>query len=415
MTKTKPETEPRIETPYTNADDAPWRARLASAVLGPPARHGGLCLYPLLGDEGGAAPYLLLDAALAAGTLTIEEADGGGTVPALVLTNTGDARVLLLDGEELVGAKQNRIVNTSVLVGAHSRLSLPVTCVEAGRWRQESERFSSGRSHYNARGRQKKVAEVSASLARSGRAEADQSRVWSDIGGKLARLSVASETSALHDVARSYGTDLAGYAEALATPRPRQVGAAFALGRELVGVDLFDRADTLATVLPKLVASYALKRPGGGHPGCAAAARRRRRVAPGPRVRRPDPARRGRPGRGRPPVRPAPVGGRAGVRGHLPAPVRLRRQRPRRAGRPRAPVPPGPTLAAAGVGPPWQGDSAKGLGPPAGPDAARRKKSASPLGCRFIRIALQFSGREYSMTRSGVSVKCPIPVPFAPN
>jgi hypothetical protein len=256
--ETEPETEPRIETPYTNADDAPWRARLASAVLGPPARHGGLCLYPLLGDEGGAAPYLLLDAALAAGTLTIEEADGGGTVPALVLTNTGDARVLLLDGEELVGAKQNRIVNTSVLVGAHSRLSLPVTCVEAGRWRQESERFSSGRSHYNARGRQKKVAEVSASLARSGRAEADQSRVWSDIGGKLARLSVASETSALHDVARSYGTDLAGYAEALATPRPRQVGAAFALGRELVGVDLFDRADTLATVLPKLVASYAL-------------------------------------------------------------------------------------------------------------------------------------------------------------
>lgn len=237
---------------------APWQAGLARVALGKPARFGGLCLYPLLGDDLRSTPYLLLDAALDAGVLTIEEKGAGGTVPELILTNRGRDRVLLLDGEELVGAKQNRIINTSVLVEAGSTLSLPVTCVEAGRWHSQSAQFASGGSHYNARGRQKKVAEVSASLEQSGRASADQSRVWSDIGHKLERMAVPSETNALHAVTERFGADLRDYQAALAAPSAHQVGAAFALGRDLVGLDLFDSAATLSALLPKLVASYSL-------------------------------------------------------------------------------------------------------------------------------------------------------------
>ncbi len=237
---------------------APWQARLAGLTLGTPRRHGSLTAYPLLGDTQGTNTYCLLEEALRAGTLTVEETEMGGTVPALRLTNTGPDRVLLLDGEELVGAKQNRIVNTSVLVDARTTLSLPVTCVEAGRWRQDTARFEAGGSHYNARGRQKKVAEVSASLARSGRADADQNRVWSDIEGKLSRMAVAAPTNALHDVTRTYAGDLEAYQNALGTPEPGQVGVLFALGRDLVGLDCFDQSKTLAALLPKLVASYAL-------------------------------------------------------------------------------------------------------------------------------------------------------------
>ena len=237
---------------------APWQARLDRLTLADPVRFGGLCLYPLIGDDLGRAPYVLLDDALAAGLLTIEEKGAGGSVPELALTNAGRDRVLLLDGEELVGAKQNRIVNTTVLVEAQTTLTLPVTCVEAGRWRQESQRFASAGTHYNARGRQKKVAEVSASLQSSGRASADQGRVWEDVGAKLARMAVPSDSGALHAVSEHYGTSLDDFQRHLATPLAGQVGAAFALGRDLVGVDLFDRPGTLAALLPKLVASYAL-------------------------------------------------------------------------------------------------------------------------------------------------------------
>ncbi len=241
---------------------APWQARLAGLTVGTPRRHGSLCVYPLLGDTQigtqGANAYCLLEEALLAGTLTVEETELGGTVPILRLTNTGAERVLLLDGEELVGAKQNRIVNTTVLVDAHTTLSLPVTCLEAGRWRQDTARFASNGSHYNARGRQKKVAEVSEALARSGRADADQNRVWSDIDDKLSRMAVPAPTNALHEVTRTYAGDLQAYQNALAAPMPGQVGALFALGRDLIGLDCFDQSRMLAALLPKLVASYAL-------------------------------------------------------------------------------------------------------------------------------------------------------------
>ncbi len=245
-------------TEETEQDAAPWQARLGNLEIGKPKKHGGLCVYPLLGADLGRTAYTLLEEALAAGTVTIKEESIGGSVPTLTLTNTGGECVFLLDGEELLGAKQNRIVNTSVLAGPHCTLALPVTCVEAGRWRQDTAQFSSGGSHYNARGRQRKVAEVSASLARSGRPLSDQSRVWSDISGKLARLAVPSPTAALHDITERYGADLGAYADALSEAVPGQIGAVFALGREIVGADVFDRPRTLAGLLPKLAASYAL-------------------------------------------------------------------------------------------------------------------------------------------------------------
>lgn len=245
------------QTGHTSAN-APWQMRLDRLALGKPSRCGGLCLYPLLGEDQGELPYLLLDAALASGALTITEHGTSGAVPELAVTNTSPDRVLILDGEELIGAKQNRIVNTSVLVDAHTTLLLPVSCVEAGRWKEQSAQFSSGAGHYNARGRQKKVAEVSEALLLLGRPSASQSRIWSDIHGKLDRLAVSSPTAALTDLSTAYETDLERYQDALAAPLPHQVGAAFALGGSLVGLDLFDQARTLSALLPKLVASYAL-------------------------------------------------------------------------------------------------------------------------------------------------------------
>ena len=62
-------------------------------------------------------------------------------MPELMVENKGDMRVLFIEGEELVGAKQNRILNTSILVPAKSKTKIPVSCVERGRWRYHSPMF----------------------------------------------------------------------------------------------------------------------------------------------------------------------------------------------------------------------------------------------------------------------------------
>ena len=42
-----------------------------------------------------------------------------------------------------MGAKQNRVINVTVLVAAGVKFVLPVSCVEAGRWRYQSRHFES--------------------------------------------------------------------------------------------------------------------------------------------------------------------------------------------------------------------------------------------------------------------------------
>ena len=113
--------------------------------VGEPIRHEALAVFPLFSPPEGDVEYLLSDEAIAAGSVTVEEVSEGGSVPNLLVTNHGDSRVLFLEGEELRGAKQNRVLNTSVLVAAHSKTTIPVSCVEQGRWRYRSRQFVVGR------------------------------------------------------------------------------------------------------------------------------------------------------------------------------------------------------------------------------------------------------------------------------
>jgi hypothetical protein len=115
---------------------------LASLEISEPVSHGLLHIFPLLGDARAEQDLSLLEDALQAGTLHIEELHEGGSVPELRVVNEGIFPVLILEGDELLGAKQNRVVNSSVLVAAESELILPVSCVERGRWSYRSRAFT---------------------------------------------------------------------------------------------------------------------------------------------------------------------------------------------------------------------------------------------------------------------------------
>ena len=54
-------------------------------------------------------------------------------MPELLVENLGHSRVMFLEDEERVGAKQNRVLNVSGLIGTRSQSRIPVSCVEQGR------------------------------------------------------------------------------------------------------------------------------------------------------------------------------------------------------------------------------------------------------------------------------------------
>src|SRR4030042_597920 len=98
-------------------------------------------VFPLFTSINDSPKYLTLKEALEKNLLTITEVSQGGSVPELKVLNRGGIPVLLLDGEELAGAKQNRVLNTTILLKEDSETVIPVSCSAQRRWPYASTPF----------------------------------------------------------------------------------------------------------------------------------------------------------------------------------------------------------------------------------------------------------------------------------
>lgn len=224
-----------------------------------PVGHGQLCLFPLTGGPSAEDGIALLDEALLSGTLRVEELDEGGSVPELRVVNEGAMPVLILEGDELIGAKQNRVVNSSVLAAADSELVLPVSCVERGRWSYRSRAFSSGDGTPHLSLRRLKSRTVHDSLRRGAGHESDQMAVWEEVQRKTRVHDAPSPTDALQDARASIASDLAAF-RVLADRMPEYArGAVVALGGRPVLAEVLPGPRCFAKVFPRLLTGYAFE------------------------------------------------------------------------------------------------------------------------------------------------------------
>ena len=209
--------------------------------LGEAQSHAGLTIVPLFAERPAALDYLGLDEAASRG-LAVKET---GVVESAEVVNPLGELVLLYEGEELAGAKQNRIVARTVLVGAGSKLAIRVNCVEQGRWSHSTSDF------------QPAPRAAHPELRKAGRTRG-QAAVWSEIAQKSTRLHADSPTQAQEAMYVERGDSLEQYARAL--PRlDGQCGALVAVAGEIGCLDYVGRSDVFAGLYGKLLRSYALE------------------------------------------------------------------------------------------------------------------------------------------------------------
>lgn len=228
----------------------------ARSVNPAPPQGPHLRVMPILGRSFDRPVYRLLDADTLK-SVAVTEISESGSVPELVVRNSLDIMVYLMDGQELRGAKQNRILNTDVLVPPASTLNIPVSCVEQGRWRSVSKTFVPGKSASH-RTRASKAEQVRYSLVRKGKHESDQGAVWNDVEASLAAAAAVSPTNALSEAYAARTTDLNAFRASLTLPEDA-VGLAVFHGEIFKGLDLFDRHSTLKVLWESIVDSYAVE------------------------------------------------------------------------------------------------------------------------------------------------------------
>lgn len=229
-----------------------------SLAMAPPVHFQNMTVLPLLRTNcpSGGPDYLLLEEAVRQGFARVLETNGG-SVPEIRFENLSERPVLLLDGEELVGAKQDRALNLTILAPPKSTITIPVSCVEAGRWSMNYGPFRPALRVLYCKARRDRTAHVTESISRSGAARSNQSALWEDIAHKSARMGAFSPTQALGALFARHEVSLEQYVRAFPW-QEGQAGLIFAIGGVPFGLDLLDHPATMCKLLPRLIRSYAL-------------------------------------------------------------------------------------------------------------------------------------------------------------
>lgn len=198
------------------------------------------------------------DAAITNKMIEITEVSEGGSVNNLLVINHSKEFVFMMDGDILVGAKQNRVLNTSVLLNPESKTVIPVSCVESGRWRYKSRGFSD--SGYSAPSglRAAKSISVSKNLKQSGKHISNQREVWDNVKAYEKMHMSYSETSNLSDIYDSKKETFDSFIKKFPLERGAN-GISIFIKNKLISLDLFNRSDIYELYFQKLLRGAAME------------------------------------------------------------------------------------------------------------------------------------------------------------
>ncbi len=190
--------------------------------------------------------------------IQVKEVSHDGSVNNLHLFNLSNKYVFFMDGDILTGAKQNRVLNTSVLIAPNTKINLPVSCVEQGRWNAVSDKFKTSGYLSPQKLRARKSRAVDESLKDNAGFMAEQGEVWDEVENYSIAFKVKSSTMNLTDVFESKKADFDSFAENFPANKEAN-GLAVFTDRELLNIDLFNRTDIYQEYYPRILRSAAME------------------------------------------------------------------------------------------------------------------------------------------------------------
>jgi hypothetical protein len=226
------------------------------ARLAAPIQVESLQLTPIISTDNPVPSddLMVLDEAMEKKLVEIKEV-GGGSVNQLELSNKSTKPLFLLAGEVIIGGRQDRIIGSNTIIPANSDQTVPVFCVEHGRWQGETGQFTS--AHALAHGRLRGQANYKG-----------QQDVWDEVEAKNTVRGTQTATGTYRHVAQqeSNGSQKSWddrIADALAKVAPddraRMIGFAVSLNGKVATIDRFGSPQLFGKLRDKLVHSYIIE------------------------------------------------------------------------------------------------------------------------------------------------------------
>ena len=217
----------------------------------------GISIVPLFGKKDSGCAYMNCGEALDGNTLSIQELNESGVVSTLTATNKGDMPVFIIGGQGLKGAKQDRIVNVSIIIDIKMSVSVPVSCVEARRWNYSGDKAFRKTNLASPSIRYCLSETVNKNVKASKAYNSNQGKIWETVDKVAEDANVKSETACLNDVYDSYDKRLKDFSEKVRYP-DKACGIAVFKGPKLVSVDFFQHPELMKANWDDIVRSVAL-------------------------------------------------------------------------------------------------------------------------------------------------------------
>jgi hypothetical protein len=220
-------------------------------------KKGVLGLVQFATDKKDTFEYISSGEAMKHNFIEVTEISEGGSVNSLGVINNSDKFVFFHDGDILIGAKQNRTLNTSVLLAPNIKTILPVSCVEAGRWGYKSRKFTGSDYSTPAFMRSTKTKDVYSSLSSSDEYSSNQRKVWKDVSDYMDDYKVLSATSDYSDVYESRRISIDDFLRNFKMENDSN-GLAIFIKKEMLNLEVFNRTEIYKEYFPKLLRGAAI-------------------------------------------------------------------------------------------------------------------------------------------------------------
>ena len=218
-----------------------------------PVEKNNITAFFLSSIEKNNNKYLSFSEAIAKNQVQISEVNKKGLVTKLSVSNKSSDNIIILNGELIIGTqiRQDRIVDSTVLIPGYATVLINTFCGEQYRWSPKlSNKISTSESLYFSSGRANNAADINTKLSK-------QCRIWSEISEKISDFNVKSFTNSVDQIYKKKKVNVEEIVNFFKIPS-EAVGVALGINNQLVNIDIFSNNCMLQIYLPKIIRSIAL-------------------------------------------------------------------------------------------------------------------------------------------------------------